>query len=222
MAKKVIKFDLPLHIGFFVYQYAKLRMLEFYYDFLDYYLDRRDYQYIEMDTDSAYLALAGKSLEELVKPHLRQQFYDQWAEWLPAEACKQHQDQFKATRMANQLWTPEPCCVAQKKYNKRTPGLFKVEWEGEGMIGLCSKTYFGWGEKNKCSTKGINKRHNEINKEKFLDVLKNKQSSGGTNVGIQVNQHSVYTYRQQRDALSYLYPKRRVLADGITTEPLSI
>ena len=27
--------DLPHHIGFFVYQYAKLRMLEFYYDFVD-------------------------------------------------------------------------------------------------------------------------------------------------------------------------------------------
>ena len=54
MAKKVIKYDLPVQIGFFVYQYAKLRMLQFYYDFLDQYLDQKDYQYIEMDTDSAY------------------------------------------------------------------------------------------------------------------------------------------------------------------------
>ena len=30
-----LTYDLPLHIGFFVYQYAKLRMLEFYYDFVD-------------------------------------------------------------------------------------------------------------------------------------------------------------------------------------------
>ena len=35
MNKSVVKYDLPLHIGFFVYQYAKLRMLEFYYDFVD-------------------------------------------------------------------------------------------------------------------------------------------------------------------------------------------
>ena len=33
--KSVVKYTLPLHIGFFVYQYAKLRMLEFYYDFVD-------------------------------------------------------------------------------------------------------------------------------------------------------------------------------------------
>ena len=30
-----LTYDLPLHIGFFVYQYAKLLMLEFYYDFVD-------------------------------------------------------------------------------------------------------------------------------------------------------------------------------------------
>ena len=33
--KARVTYDLPLHIGFFVYQYAKLRMLEFYYDFVD-------------------------------------------------------------------------------------------------------------------------------------------------------------------------------------------
>ena len=33
--KARVKYDLPHHIGFFVYQYAKLRMLEFYYDFVD-------------------------------------------------------------------------------------------------------------------------------------------------------------------------------------------
>ncbi len=35
MNKNVVKYTLPLHIGFFVYQYAKLRMLQFYYDFVD-------------------------------------------------------------------------------------------------------------------------------------------------------------------------------------------
>ena len=59
LAKKIIKYDLPLHIGYFVYQYAKLRMLEFYYDFLDKYLECHDYEYIEMDTDSAYIGIAG-------------------------------------------------------------------------------------------------------------------------------------------------------------------
>ena len=37
-SKARVTYDLPHHIGFFVYQYAKLRMLEFYYDFVDRYV----------------------------------------------------------------------------------------------------------------------------------------------------------------------------------------
>ena len=109
-------------------------------------------------------------------------------------------------------------------WNRRNliEGLFKVEWKGDGMVGLCSKTYFGWGDKNKCSTKGISKQHNQLDKEKFLEVLTTKQSAGGVNIGFQVKDNAVYTYQQQQDALSYLYLKRKVMADGITTAPLSI
>ena len=52
MSKKKIKLDLPLCVGYMVYQYAKLKMLEFYYDFLDIFIDRRHFQLIEMDTVS--------------------------------------------------------------------------------------------------------------------------------------------------------------------------
>ena len=58
MSKKTITLDLPLQIGRFVYQYAKLRMLQFYYDFIDVFVDHRDFQYCSMDTDSAYMALS--------------------------------------------------------------------------------------------------------------------------------------------------------------------
>ena len=67
MNKSVVKYTLPLHIGFFVYQYAKLRMLQFYYDFVDRYVERPLFQYCEMDTYSAYIALAGESIDGLVK-----------------------------------------------------------------------------------------------------------------------------------------------------------
>ena len=43
-------------------------MLKFYYDFLDIYIDRADFQKLQMDTDSCYLALAGENLETVVKP----------------------------------------------------------------------------------------------------------------------------------------------------------
>ena len=63
MNKTVVKYILPLHIGFFFYQYAKLRMLQFYYDFVDRYVERPVFQYCEMDADSAYIALAGESID---------------------------------------------------------------------------------------------------------------------------------------------------------------
>ena len=37
-SKARLTYDLPLHIGFFVYHYANLRMLQFYYDFVDRYV----------------------------------------------------------------------------------------------------------------------------------------------------------------------------------------
>ena len=65
-AKKSVVWSLPLQIGFFVYQYAKLRMLEMHYDLVDRFIDRSDYQLCEMDTDSLYLALSKDSLEACV------------------------------------------------------------------------------------------------------------------------------------------------------------
>ena len=38
LAKKKVILDIPIQLGFFVLQYAKLKMLEFYYDFLDVFL----------------------------------------------------------------------------------------------------------------------------------------------------------------------------------------
>ena len=51
---KKIELNLPMQKGFFVYRYSKLRMLQFYFDFMDKYLDCSDFRYCEMDTDSAY------------------------------------------------------------------------------------------------------------------------------------------------------------------------
>ena len=64
----------PYQIGIAVYQLAKLRMLEFHYDFLDKYVSRRDYELIQMDTDSSYMALSSPTLDELVKPHKKVEY----------------------------------------------------------------------------------------------------------------------------------------------------
>lgn len=99
-------------------------MLQF--DFLDKYLYRSDFQYCEMDTDSAYIAISNSSIESLVKPEFKQEFLKDKSNW------------FQRTDT-----------VENKAYDKRTPGLFKEEWSGEGIIGLSSKTYYCFGAEKK-------------------------------------------------------------------------
>ena len=126
-------------------------------------------QYCEMDTDSAYIAIAGPSVDSLVKPELRAEFQKDKFNWFPRTD------------------TPE-----NKAYDKRTPGLFKEEWSGEGIIGLSSKTYYCYGSYDKFSCKGVNKTCNDINKEKYLNVLLTKQSSSGLNKGFRFGPRSRY------------------------------
>ena len=76
MGKPQIKLDLPIQIGYFILQYAKLRMLEFHYDFLDRFIDRSDYQKLYMDTDSSYISISSESLDDLVKPSMKKTFND--------------------------------------------------------------------------------------------------------------------------------------------------
>ena len=72
----------PFQIGIAVYQLAKLRMLEFYYDFLNRYFERQDFELIQMDTDSNYMAISADSLEEIVRPELRTEFEAKKKAWL--------------------------------------------------------------------------------------------------------------------------------------------
>ena len=58
--KQKINLDLPIYLGVFILNYAKLRILEFYYDCVDKYLSREDFQMAEMDTDSNYLGISAQ------------------------------------------------------------------------------------------------------------------------------------------------------------------
>ena len=200
--KSKIKMDTPIQIGCAVYQYAKLRMLEFYYDFMDKYFSREDFEYIQMDTDSAYIAFSEVDIEKCVKPELREEYEEEKKKWFP-----------------------------QNSYDKRTPGLFKLEWAGDGMVALCSKLYFGWSEsdKTKVSCKGTTlckcekdkckcEKDNEVvNKDMFKSVLDSKESVNLVNRGFRSVGNEMYLYEQMKVALSYPYDKRPVLEDGRST-----
>ena len=108
--------------------------LEFYYDFLDKYLDESDFELIQMDTVSVYMTILGKSISEIVRLELREEY-----------------DNGGKTKF-----------LSTSKYHDSTPGLFKAEFQGTRMIALTSKCYYANdGELHpKISCKGVSKKQN--------------------------------------------------------------
>jgi hypothetical protein len=64
------------------------------------------------------------------------------------------------------------------QYDKRKPGLFKVETTKDKMISLCSKMYCASDitEEEKKSYKGIQKDGNNVSYQKFHNVLFDKHN----------------------------------------------
>ena len=58
--------------------------------------------------------------------------------------------------------------------------------------------------------------------ELYRRVLNTARTSGGENMGFRLMGNEVVTYRQRRESIGYFYVKRKVAADGRTTEPLDI
>ena len=82
LAKAEIEHEEPIIVGFFVRQYAKLRMLEPYCNFFTKFCDVNNFEELELDTDLLYLALGEKKPDNCIRPELR-------AEWqgLPSKDC---------------------------------------------------------------------------------------------------------------------------------------
>ena len=109
-----------------------------------------------------------------------------------------------------------------KLFDKRTPGLFKVEYEGDGIIALASKMYycFGSGKKNKFSSKGINQKQNEITKQRYLQALNGDETQLFTNKGFRVKQNQMTTYSQQKTGMKLFNDKR--IRIGLETFPTQL
>ena len=168
-------------------------MLEFYYDFLDKYIDRIDFELIQIDTDSMYMALSSESIDEIIRPESRKD-YDNGGE-----------AEFLST----------------SKYHDRTLGLFKAEFQGTRIIALTSKCYYTEDEKmkSKISCKGVSKKQNEMTWNRYLEALSGSLDKV-INTGFRVSNNGVVTYMQKKLGLSAYYDKRVVAPDGIHTEPL--
>ena len=165
----------PVILGFFILQYAKLRMFELYYNFLDKFCDVNKFEELEKDTDSLYLALAEEDLDERILRCKR-------AEW-SEKRSKDCRDNFRADAKNN--FFPRTCCSKHKNHGKREPGLFKEQFRC-----MCSKTYCCYDSKSqkfKLSSKGLNKHELKDSADypmaKYRQVLEEAVNLKSTNRG---------------------------------------
>ena len=213
LAKTRITYNTCNLLGYFVLQLSKLHMLRFYYDWLDVHVPRSCFEMATMDTDSYYFAISGESLHDVVLPERKQAYLESIE-----GAC--HLDTIEAD---GTYWFPRTCCPPHALYDKRTPGLMKLEASGHLLICLAAKTYFLANDRgNKLSCKGANKSAVTNPQEQVLRVLNTKNSEYCTNRGIRELNGEMVTYELRKVAFSYFYCKREVLADGIHTRPLNI
>ena len=124
LANAEIEHREPIIVGFFVFQYAKPRMLELYYNFSERFCDVNKFEELEMDTDSLYLALSERELYDCI----REESQVEW-ELMRTEYCK---DDFTANTTTN--FFPRTYCTELMKHNKGEPGLFKEDFGCKEML----------------------------------------------------------------------------------------
>ena len=173
--RKVVH-DLPMQIGMTIYSYAKLRMLEL-WEFINTFLVNDMYQFMEMDTDSLYIAFARDTIDECGKPDLRDQWNTEKWKWF----C--YEDTTSSIEFDEQI-------VTFKQWDKRIPCKFKLEYDGDDMSCLNSKVNIIWGEtdekgepKPKTSCKNTQQKRNELLKQHFLNVLNRTENHSVENAG---------------------------------------
>ena len=154
-----------------------------------------------MDTDSMYMAISSDSFEEIIKPDMKNDYLEHKCEWFPRNDTKEN-----------------------AKFDKRTPGLFKVEFEGDGMVALAPKLYYVLGSqgKDKFSSKGVQKSNEILNYKIFKDVLETNGIMYVDNKGMRYVDNQVVWYTTHKKGLTAKYNKRKVLEDKITTVPLEV
>ena len=129
LVKSTIEHREPNIVGFFILQYAKLRMLKLFYNFFDQLCDFNHFEELETDTYSLYVALAEEDLDERILPSKRAKCSD--------KRSKDCQDSF--TMDAKNKFSPLASCSKHNKHDKREQGLFKEETRCNKMLCLCGK-----------------------------------------------------------------------------------
>ena len=238
--KRKITHDSPLYISIAVYQYAKLHLLKFQY-WLDSHIDTDKLDYCYSDTDCLVMAIAGDSLDEIVRPEMQESWNKTAPTWF--QATGQH-------IVETIEWNGQKFDLTEQAHDRRTPGKIKIEFDGKGIAAVASKSCFLWGAQKldcddffkrngvKMSSKGINKfkmvkstdSDDQKLKELYIRLIKQEniedKEHRASNKGFKVQktdtEQRMVTYEMNKVCLSYYFDKAKVQANMIDLLPLSI
>ena len=115
IAEAQIELKEPKFVGFFILQYAKLRMPELYYNFFTKFGDVNNFTGLGIDTDSLNLALAEKELEDCIQPDMKTEHIR-----MRSRDCS---DSFTADPFGN--FFPRICCDKHKSMTSESLGFSK-------------------------------------------------------------------------------------------------
>ena len=204
---------------FFILQYAKLRILEIYYNFFDNLCGFAKFEELEMDTASLYRALSEHDLYDCIRPTTKQ-------EWNSLQSGDSTEN-FSVN--STTIFFPRTCCTKHKKHDKRELDLCKEKFRCTELSCLWSKTYCCYdfqSNKFKFSSRGLNRRPLEdcgvghfSRCDKVLEEVVNVTSAKR---GFRTIKHAVATNEQMKKGLSYFFPKRKVQRNGIHTQLFNI
>lgn len=119
--------DLSLQIRFFVYQYTSLRILKIFYNFIANFIEREDFQFCEIDTESFYRTECYDT-GRCMKDDMKEEFYKVYGEMCPWEIGSSHITYFIA--QSRKCCSVCFACHHLHLYDKLTPLPFKLEYEG--------------------------------------------------------------------------------------------
>ena len=112
-------------------------MLSFYFDFMKYYFHDDKFAYVAMDTDCADFATSD-SLEKEIISTKRLEFDLNYDKWFFPPCCSKHKSDL--VQCNDQNWNMDIFGEEAFQFHKRTPGLYKDEFQGTGIIDLYTKT----------------------------------------------------------------------------------
>jgi hypothetical protein len=80
--------------------------------------------------------------------------------------------------------------------------------------------YYCFGEQDKFSSKGINRKQNNITRQRYLDALENITEQQFVNKGFRVKNNQISTYQLTKSGMKLFNDKR--LRAGFSTNPPNI